>query len=139
MSVLRDIVRAKIFASGGGGGGNAVLSGTFIATQNTASHIIEELIGSTVTHFLITAMPSPSATIQSSARAFSAGFINMEDTMSFSIGTSSSGTSVAAIRIKDTEDESFSLDKTTGVFKVATGTAGLGYILAGITYKWFAW
>ena len=123
-----------------GGGGSSVSSGTFTTTEDTGSYTISTLAGTTATHFVLVATPSPSAVTGHSKRSFAGGFISWEDTLYFSVATAAAGTSVNTLKVDSTAGgNAFQLNKTTGEVSSSTGTNGGGYLIGGVTYKWYAW
>ena len=122
------------------GGGSSVSSGTFTTTEDTGSYTISTLAGTTATHFVLVATPSPSAVTGHSKRAFAGGFISWDDTLYFSVATAAAGTSVNTLKVDAAAGgNAFSLNKSTGVVSSSTGTNGGGYLINGVTYKWYAW
>ena len=132
-----DIGVAYVKPSGGG-----VLTGSFTPAANTLSVTIDALAGKSFTHFLCkmsgTFLPHLSG---NSARAMCACFLDLTpDAMNgFAVGSNASGTALAGVASYNNPTTGGSAYITGNTLKTTASASGGGYMIAGVTYEWFAW
>ena len=123
--------------------GNGVVSNTnFTVTEDTATVTIQELVGTTATHFLFKPVGvinngkiSGSRTMLFLYVDFSNDYLN-----DFSIASNSTGGGGYYYDWNETLGERFTFNRETGVLTILNPTANYGGKLsASVTYEWFAW
>lgn len=121
-------------------GGSSVLSGSFTPDANASSQVVSQLVGTTLKHFLVMAIPTLATVNGHSVRAFAMGFIDYDENNFYSIGSNSAGSNVNTTTSGTIASGNvFKIDRTTGTFSTSTGSNGGGYLVGGVTYNWFAW
>ena len=121
-------------------GGASVLSGSFTPSENSSSQVVSALVGTTLKHFLVMAIPTLATVNGHSVRAFAMGFIDYDENNFYSIGSNSAGSNVNTTTSGTIASGNvFKIDRTTGTFSTSTGSNGGGYLVGGVTYNWFAW
>lgn len=121
-------------------GGLSVLSGSFTPSENSSSQVVSALVGTTLKHFLVMAIPTLATVNGHSVRAFAMGFIDYDENNFYSIGSNSAGSNVNTTTSGTIASGNvFKIDRTTGTFSTSTGSNGGGYLVGGVTYNWFAW
>ena len=123
--------------SGGGGG---VASGTFTPAESGLTATIADLAGTSLNHIFIKPQGALDDGLSGTIRSIGVAYFDFSThTNSFSVGTNTGGTSMGHVaNYPDITPAHLYFDRTTGTLTLQSGQ-GSGYLIAGVTYEWFAW
>lgn len=132
-----DIGVEYVKPSGGG-----VLTGSFTPAANTLSVTIDALDGKSFTHFLCKMTGRPSSHLAgNTVRALCMCVLDLTPGAmnAVSVGTNNAGTALASPGDSATPTSGGPAYLSGNTLKTGASSSGGGYMIAGVTYEWFAW